>query len=315
MMDRKEILKKLNTKFVDHEFNWSTYSGGALGICPFHEDKDPSFSVYKVGVTWRYHCFGCGRSGVISELLDLESDINSEISDALSIIDSLFSTDAVSGEQQYDLSFTRPWDEDEEIVSYLTETRSVAPDILTSWNTRFATVLDEKLIYFPDKWWGESYTNMYQRKPLTPSVRYKRYWTSLGTKSLFHIDTWNSKLLILVEGVIDAMRMYPYAVPVLQKGLTEFQESQLLNRFEEVGYPEALIILFDGGCAESVVSWRVHKRISKILLGKTIVGVGRLPNGKDPADVGLQYLVDHFDIVHLGRFLKRGGSSWLRTLL
>ncbi len=31
-----------------------------LGLCPFHPEKTPSFTIFPGG---RYHCFGCGESG------------------------------------------------------------------------------------------------------------------------------------------------------------------------------------------------------------------------------------------------------------
>ena len=46
--------------------------GGAnfMGLCPFHGEKSPSFSVSPTKQF--YHCFGCGKNGnAISFLMDL----------------------------------------------------------------------------------------------------------------------------------------------------------------------------------------------------------------------------------------------------
>jgi hypothetical protein len=43
-------------------------SGAQLvGLCPFHEERTPSFTVYPT--TNKYHCFGCGRGGDAIEFL------------------------------------------------------------------------------------------------------------------------------------------------------------------------------------------------------------------------------------------------------
>lgn len=33
------------------------------GLCPFHAEKTPSFSVYRKDERWRFKCFGCGNNG------------------------------------------------------------------------------------------------------------------------------------------------------------------------------------------------------------------------------------------------------------
>lgn len=34
-----------------------------LGLCPFHNEKTPSFTVYQKQAGWQYHCYGCGAHG------------------------------------------------------------------------------------------------------------------------------------------------------------------------------------------------------------------------------------------------------------
>ena len=48
-------------------------SGGAKGLCPFHDEKTPSFFVDDAKGLW--HCFGCGRGGdAVSLLLEAGAD-------------------------------------------------------------------------------------------------------------------------------------------------------------------------------------------------------------------------------------------------
>src|SRR5699024_10416042 len=43
-----------------------------FGLCPFHDEKSPSFSVTKEKQI--FHCFGCGKGGnVITFLMEIES--------------------------------------------------------------------------------------------------------------------------------------------------------------------------------------------------------------------------------------------------
>ena len=54
-----DVLEKHNIKLNDNGFC----------CCPFHNEKTPSFSIYKEKE--RYHCFGCGKSGdVITFIMD-----------------------------------------------------------------------------------------------------------------------------------------------------------------------------------------------------------------------------------------------------
>ena len=37
------------------------------GLCPFHEDRHPSFHVYTDTNSW--HCFGCDKGGSVIDLV------------------------------------------------------------------------------------------------------------------------------------------------------------------------------------------------------------------------------------------------------
>ena len=66
------------SKYVDLKKRGHNY----FGICPFHDEKTPSFSVLSTrGI---FHCFGCGKEGDSSEFQRL---ITQELNDWLYKID------------------------------------------------------------------------------------------------------------------------------------------------------------------------------------------------------------------------------------
>lgn len=46
----------------------SRMNGVWMACCPFHREKTPSLAFPLRGTVDKWHCFGCGRSGVVSEL-------------------------------------------------------------------------------------------------------------------------------------------------------------------------------------------------------------------------------------------------------
>jgi len=65
----RDLLKQVDLEALISPFVKFTKQSGQnlFGICPFHEEKTPSFSVKKSLTTGReasyYYCFGCGRGG------------------------------------------------------------------------------------------------------------------------------------------------------------------------------------------------------------------------------------------------------------
>ena len=48
--------------------------GSYVGLCPFHDEKTPSFSVRPAMGVW--HCFGCGRSGDVFKYVEEQENID-----------------------------------------------------------------------------------------------------------------------------------------------------------------------------------------------------------------------------------------------
>jgi DNA primase len=61
----KEIENKLKLRKAGKNY---------IGLCPFHDETTPSFTISLDKGIW--HCFGCHRSGYITELLKEMGDKN-----------------------------------------------------------------------------------------------------------------------------------------------------------------------------------------------------------------------------------------------
>ncbi len=68
-----EIKDKISISEVVSEYVKLNSKGGQLwGLCPFHEEKSPSFTVHDD--KGFYHCFGCGKGGsVFNFIMDIEN--------------------------------------------------------------------------------------------------------------------------------------------------------------------------------------------------------------------------------------------------
>ncbi|MFQ6044583.1 MAG: CHC2 zinc finger domain-containing protein, partial [Candidatus Poribacteria bacterium] len=65
-MDTIDILRKFNIELEREHFNRA--GDELMALCPFHEEKQPSFSL-NVG-RGVFYCFGCGESGNIYHLVE-----------------------------------------------------------------------------------------------------------------------------------------------------------------------------------------------------------------------------------------------------
>src|SRR3989344_6787943 len=84
MADQAQIIKeKLNIADVISGYLRLTKAGvNYKGLCPFHNEKTPSFMVSSTRQSW--HCFGCGEGGDIFTFIEKIENI--EFLDALKIL-------------------------------------------------------------------------------------------------------------------------------------------------------------------------------------------------------------------------------------
>jgi len=65
-----------------------------VGLCPFHEDRVPSFTVYPN--TGKFHCYGCGKHGDVISFLREKQGLN--FNEALDALDPFSSPDESGAE-------------------------------------------------------------------------------------------------------------------------------------------------------------------------------------------------------------------------
>ena len=100
--DRADILRVVerHVKLKKSGRNWS-------GLCPFHADKDPSFTVNQE--RRMFHCFGCGKGGdVFRFVMELEGK---SFPDAVRDVAEQFGVTLPEREMTPDEGTYTPWDD------------------------------------------------------------------------------------------------------------------------------------------------------------------------------------------------------------
>lgn len=87
-----------------------TPSGGQReiyrGLCPFHQEKTPSFHVYER--SGRFHCYGCGEKGDVFDFL-IRLDSWKSPRNLVEAVESLVSQGVILIEQHDKLPYTEPF--------------------------------------------------------------------------------------------------------------------------------------------------------------------------------------------------------------
>src|SRR5262249_40815295 len=74
--DRVERVKNENpiAQVIGRYIELRTSGQNLVGLCPFHEDRIPSFTVYSN--TGKFHCYGCGKRGDVISFLRYREGLN-----------------------------------------------------------------------------------------------------------------------------------------------------------------------------------------------------------------------------------------------
>jgi hypothetical protein len=74
-ISKQEIIENLSLlrTIVSRKVELNSYD---FGLCPFHKELTPSFSIYSGLDRARYHCFGCGATGDIFNYVQRISNLN-----------------------------------------------------------------------------------------------------------------------------------------------------------------------------------------------------------------------------------------------
>lgn len=89
-----------------------------VGLCPFHEEKTPSFKVYRLDDgTWGFKCFGCGVNGNVFQFIQRKDGIS--FSDAVAkVLELAGVTGWESGKVQVDQTFGQILDNKKDLVTF-----------------------------------------------------------------------------------------------------------------------------------------------------------------------------------------------------
>lgn len=293
---------QLTKEFVINELQKSCevkLGGGQANIvCPFHEDKDPSLSVslgYKVppGV---FFCFGCKASGswnTLANKLGLTTvGENSKYEDTSYHVN------------KRKIEIFQPTDEEYLSLSPLDfKWKKYSIEFLQKFNVQ--------------KMWHDKYTDYYLYFPVTYIGDYKgyirgriykesygpKYWFNLSEKIFYPIDYLlgkDTRVIVLVEGVADALRLIRYNIPTLAVLGTYFKEDLGLDILETL-MVDKVVLCFDGDNPGKEAAIKTAKLLDKHL----DVRIFPLPKDEDPDSVDYKY------IAALKAFVLRLGGKLL----
>lgn len=172
------------------------------GLCPFHNEKTPSFKVNKS----IYKCFGCGKSGDAISFLQEFNNIN--YIEAIKLIASKYSIPIEEEIKKYERPLPRPQQPADPIIQYFVK-RNISAGTVRHFN------ITEAIEWMPkaQKEIPVICFNYYRNQELI-NIKYrgkdKDFKLNKNSELIFYnIDSIeNENEVVIVEGEIDAMSLH-----------------------------------------------------------------------------------------------------------
>jgi len=295
-LDWNKLFRKLKLDGMEEK-----RKGEVFFVCPFHDEKEPSFSVNKnKGV---YHCFGCGQNGnlitLISSLLNVSKNSSFEIleryaglsSDDLTIeevkqrIESLENVLSKMARNKEEIPKITPFPPvtilPRKAIDYL-ERRNITRKESKERGIKYCDYgyFSERLIIplYDAKGKYMTFEARLIREP--ENIREKKVLYSSGSKvnSLiynFH-ENLGKKRGVLVEGIMDTLsltsRRIRNVISCFGTQVSDEQKSLLSENFE------SLVVLFDSDSSGKKSSLKLLEELSSLVEVK----IAKTNSRKDP---------------------------------
>ena len=266
--------------------------GEVLGLCPFHDDTNPSF---QANIHKRvFICFSCGAKGSFKELGIqgepkvyrnaysnlLKQDSNSIIDEVFSLpreFEPIHSKEGRFWEYLHGRKIT--YDTIQSFGIGCCKTGAYAGRIVIPMCTGFIA----RSIYSGRM--GELIHGIPFRKYLFP--------LSLPTNRILYNFDPDSKTLILVEGVMDAIKLATYGVSATAV-LTSKLSGHQCDLICEKSRAKKIFVCFDGDDAGESGADLAAEELSGFF-GRSQIHIVRLPEGKDPGSMSEKLFFRYLD--------------------
>jgi twinkle protein len=258
--------------------------GNKVGLCPFHSEKTPSFTVSKT----HYKCFGCGKYGDAVDFLMQHKNIT--YPDAIRLIAKKYGIDIQQDKKEYERPAQRLTKLQPDSIKYF-ETRGISNNTLLRFNITEATEWmpkagkDTRVICF-------NYIKDDQLVNIKFRAKDKDFKMAKNAELVFYnLDSLKDETTaIIVEGEVDCLSLYEAGVYNVVSvpngaGIGQQQLKYLDNCWQYFEDKDCIILFTDNDDPGNNLKQELGRR-----LGKDRCKLITYPDGcKDANDVLLKY--------------------------